>query len=227
MKKLVITISVSALLFSNLFCQNQEKKKTDEKIIIGDYSYWVNSMCSQNCDYISIGNFRVPEKIQEFRMNEKVCIKAVGEFVTMKELPTIAGPNPKVENPDDSIEVERFKISEYEKFDFPKVKLTKSNKKLFENKEAYKITFSFENPFDFDLEIKYNFNYTKLKKLIIPAKTKKEITETSLIFEEWETFEIYVRNTFFKLKDDTYYTKVKKENIIIDVNKSVKISDLL
>lgn len=231
MKKLLFP--AMALLF--LFCYSQstaqkrgKRKRTQSIDVIGVYAHWQTSMCSQNCENIDVGMYELTEtlaSLPEWTTHETVWVN--GEFVTVQELPTIAGPNAKGANKDELITVRKIRTKKHKKIAFPDVTIKKKEYEKFQNGETFDVKLTFENPTDKSLEAKCKVNNESFVPVILSAGERKSITFT-MPSSDYDSYDFLVVNKNYSSDESQQsMADAEKKGVVIFVKKYVRISDLM
>ncbi|OQX71402.1 hypothetical protein B6D52_01670 [Candidatus Parcubacteria bacterium 4484_255] len=181
MKKIsIITLLFLAVLVSGCIKKAPDVKNFEEISIIAPYNYSIVGMCSQNCEEVSIGPYRLTEPIKNlgelFVSNEIVW--ALGELVEVKELPRVAGPvfeGVQQENPNKKLVVNKLKINDYKKIDFFKFLISSEELSNYLNYRDAKFDIEFSNPLEEELKIKIRIDRrNEFQDLVLgPMETKR------------------------------------------------------
>lgn len=151
------------------------------------YQMEINSMCSQSCEKFWLGTLRLPEPLKikgeqgvtELRpLNGDKVFTGQGKLVTFSELPTVAGPNPKVENPSEERTIVGASVSQFRYFEFIRQTSTATGKKFQAagKKGASALRVQLNNPFSRSLSLRVEYGYGEDARSVpvsLPARGRK------------------------------------------------------
>lgn len=235
LKKLCIIFFIIAL-FSQITKaqeqqqQNQTMYSQDEIQVIGIYAHWIISMCSQNCERYQLAVYDLTKPLDCFKLHTtNQTAYAKGKFVQVKELPTVAGPNAKIENPDGKIQVTKLQVSESKKIDFPELSITPSEARKFNEKKAYSLQLTFKNPVKEQLVIKTRVgSNNQFQQIQLPPSGTQTIEYQIPATVRHEYPEILVVNDFFDPDSSKEnISRAQANGFLIFVKKTVRIRNLI
>ncbi len=171
MKKILTFI----IVLSSILSTNAQKIT-----MFGNYSEQVISMCSQGCEFYEIGAFRLTEALELDRedgmaIKMSVSVMASGEIVTVKELPTIAGP--KADNSKSGVyqKVERLKVSDFSEIDVLEYTIDDENYKEFKAGNDYYLNIKIKSPIGIDFLLKLAVEFGEYQNFKLQANQTAEL----------------------------------------------------
>lgn len=170
----IICLFIGTIVFAPLsFAQGN-----DLIDVIGHYNAGSVSMCSQNCEYFSIGFYPLTKSFgREYQSLTSVrkTVWASGKKVEVKELPTIAGPFSRGKNSAQKIKKDKFQVDEYQEIKFPKITISETElSDYLENRDST-IYLEFENPTDKILNFKVQIDDNEFQYIALLPKERKKV----------------------------------------------------
>jgi len=225
MKKFTYYLKISYLIFVLLAFAGFGKVAMGQNTInvIGVYSHWETSMCSQNCTNIHVGEYEITEPLCNLpQWTSDRCVFVEGQFVTVKEKPTVAGPFANKNNDDKTIDVRKINVLENKEIKFPEIRIEKSEIEKYQSKRDFLIQMTFENPLDTELKIKIILNSSEQKLTIAPNATQ------TIDFEAKQTDMLYLNlkivNDFYdENKQNESLQKAEANGLVVYVSKTIQV----
>lgn len=195
--------------------------------VIGIYSHWVTSMCSQNCTNINVGDYEITSPLQNLpEWTTDRCAYIEGEFVKVKELPTIAGPRANTKNADKEIEVRKIKVNKSKEVRFPELNIEKSEIEKHNNNEDFTVQMTFDNPVDTELKIKIIVNNQE-EKVTLPPKSS-ETVDFKISHTDMYYINLKIVNNFYSVdKANESLEKAEKQGMVVYVSKTFRVETLI
>ncbi|MCD4705047.1 hypothetical protein K8R66_03135 [bacterium] len=179
MKKIIYLLLFIVILITNGCVKKEDTIKNSKEVsIIAQYNYMITGMCSQNCEDIILGPYKLTKSIKgidEFIQNK--IIWALGKPVQIKELPRIAGPSQggvRPGDPNEKMITNKLKIKNYKEIDLFNFSISSEELSNYLNYKDAKFNIKFINPLNEELKLKIQINeknkfqYVTLK----PMETK-------------------------------------------------------
>ncbi|MBU1220502.1 hypothetical protein KKF34_02240 [Myxococcota bacterium] len=209
--------------------QKAVKAPSDKLTVIGNYSYWENSMCSQNCSVISVGNFySLATPLPDIQMHTRdVFVLIEGKLKTVETLATVAGPKPK-HSTGQKVKSLKFEVSKHKVLDFPSISIDSKNKQLAKDKADFEIGITLKNPTSEKLTLYVTIDKMETQTATLNAGDTKtiqyKITNGATVSDH--TLHVY---NFKNSNDDIVKNlkEIEKTGVVVKIEKRFPIESIL
>lgn len=202
--------------------QVQILKRQQPIEIISEYAYWVTSMCEQGCTNIDLGPYKLVTALKDIPQYKRgIVVWAKGDFVLVKDLPTIAGPRANTSMRGQKVVMRKIDVKKHKEVAFVKVAMLDGEKENMANNADFKIHFTFTNPLDRKIKFKLNIAESSTK-VVLDANAKKVIAMTIPAAKNKAYINYLIVNENFYLRNFSNSLKVaERTGLVVYLNGSV------
>lgn len=177
-KKHFFTVLLLTCLYGNNIAQGQIQivKRQQPIQVIAEYAYWVTSMCEQGCTNIDLGPYKLTKALKDIPQYKRgMVVWAKGNFVLVKDLPTIAGPRASTSMRGQKIIMRKIDVKEHREVNFVQIAMSENAKAKLANNEGFSVDFTFKNPLKKPIKFKFTFD-DKTSKVSLGAAEQKTLS---------------------------------------------------
>ncbi|WP_045114010.1 hypothetical protein [Microscilla marina] len=222
-KQIFITLMV-IYLCSSITCYGQIQiiKRQQPVQVISEYAYWVSSMCEQGCTNIDLGPYKLTKSLKDIPQYKRgVVVWAKGQFVLVKDLPSIAGPRANKSMRGQKVVMRKIDVQNHKEVKFVHIAMSKQAKNKLANQEDFSIDFTFVNPLAKPIQFKLTVG-DKTNNVELGADGKKTISVDVPAEKSKSYLNYMVVNENFVFKKYAASLKVaERSGLVIYLNGSV------
>lgn len=223
-KKHFVIVVLLICLYGNNIAQGQIQivKRQQPIQVIAEYAYWVTSMCEQGCTNIDLGPYKLTKALKDIPQYKRgMVVWAKGNFVLVKDLPTIAGPRANTSLRGQKVVMRKIDVKEHQEVKFVQIAMPEKAKAKLANNEDFSVDFTFQNPLKKPIKFKLAFD-DKTVKVNLGAAEAKTLSFDVPINKSREYLNYRIVNENFVFKKYTASLKVaERSGLIIYLNGSV------
>lgn len=207
---------------SGAYAQLQVLKREKTVEVISEYAYWVTSMCEQGCTNIDLGPYKLTTALKGIPQYKRgIVVWAKGDFVLVKDLPTIAGPRANTSMRGQKMVMRKLEVKQHKEIKFVQIFMNNKAKENFANGADFSIDFAFTNPLEKAIKFKITMA-NKTKKVMLDAQAKKTISMLIPAAKNKAYINYLIVNESFFLRNFSNSLKMAESSgLVIYLNNSI------
>jgi hypothetical protein len=223
-KRYLFTLLLLTFFYGNNIAQGQIQiiKRQQPIQVIAEYAYWVTSMCEQGCTNIDLGPYKLTKALKDIPQYKRgMVVWAKGNFVLVKDLPTIAGPRANTSMRGQKVVMRKIDVKEHQEVNFVQVTMSEKAKAKLANNEDFAVDFTFKNPLKKPIKFKFTFD-NKTTKVSLGVAEQKTLSFDVPNNKSRSYLSYRIVNENFVLKKYAASLKVaERSGLIIYLNGSI------